>query len=160
MPKSPSAPMRAMTASGIQLSSSQAPAWGASSARAKSRAVSRIMRCSSVRKSLCARVSIRRRLLGLLVDFLDVRLDLRVDVGAEPLGGLERLHLRAERAFGGALRRLGALGRGIDLRCLGLAAARRECRDAHRGAHAPRGPAHARTAFTRWRMSARTLGGK
>src|SRR5438046_9103075 len=102
MPKKPSSPMRATTASGIQPSSSHAPACGESSARANSRAVSRIMRCSSVRKSVCARVSMV--LFGVFFDLVDRFLRLAVDVGLDALGGLERLHLVAERTL---LRALG-----------------------------------------------------
>src|SRR5690606_35103668 len=98
-------------------------AWGASSACAKSRAVSRIMRCSPVRKSSRALVSMGRGSLRSLLGFLDGFLGLPVEVRLQPLGLLEGLHLRAERAFLGAFERLLAFGRGVDLRRLGLAAA-------------------------------------
>src|SRR5258708_26504231 len=129
MPRNPSSPSWATTESGIQPSASHWPAWGASSERANSRAVSRIMRCSSLRKSLRARVSMV--LLRVFFVAVDRVLRFPVHVGPERLGLVERLHLGAERVVPRTLERRGALGFGVDLGGLLLAARRGEqCRRA------------------------------
>src|SRR5512143_2064113 len=97
MPRSPRLPIFAITASGIQPSSSHFAAWGASSAREKSRAMSRTMRCSSVRASWCARVSMAS--LRVFFDPVDRLLRLLVQVFLHVLGVFERLHLPTEGAF-------------------------------------------------------------
>src|SRR5436190_6340225 len=125
MPRSPSSPSLATTASGIQPSSSHCPACGLSSACEKSRAMSRTIRCSSVRKSLWARVS---KLLGVLLDPVDRFLGFLVDVVAQRLGFLERLHLRAVWPLLRALERLALLGGCVHLGLLGFAAPRGERR--------------------------------
>src|SRR5258706_15091948 len=163
MPRNPSSPSFATTASGIQPSSSHWPAWGESSARANSRAGARIIRCSSVRKSVFARVSMV--LFGVFFDLADRFLRLAVDVGLDALGGFERLHLVAEGAF---LRALGGRLPFRGLVHLGLLRVPARDGERHRGGeghgerdapHGPRSP-QARTAFTRWRRSARTFGGR
>src|SRR5690349_22649048 len=146
MPSNPSSPILAIAASGIQPSFSHCAAFGASSAREKSRAVSRTMRCSSVRKSLCARVSIA--LLRVFLDFVDGLLRLLVEVFLHALGVFERLHLRAHRALLGPLGRLGALGSRIDLGSFGLGACREPCQREDRGRRDAR-DAHTRAALTR-----------
>src|SRR5437764_14393148 len=113
MPRKPSSPSFATTASGIQPSSSHFAAWGASSARAKSRAVSRIMRCSSVRKSPRARGA--STLLRVFLDAVDVLRSLLVDVGFQRLRLVERLDLGPERVVARALERLGLLRLRVDL---------------------------------------------
>src|ERR1700682_1441038 len=120
MPRSPSSPSFATTASGIQPSASHCPACGSSSAWAKSRAVSRIIRCSSVRKSVCARASIV--LFRVFFDLVDLLLRLLVEVGFHSLGGLQRLHLRAVGPLLGAFGRFAALGGRVRAGRLRLAA--------------------------------------
>src|SRR3982751_186100 len=152
MPSRPRSPSFLTTASGIQPSSSHWPACGASSACENSRAMSRTIRCSSVRKSVCARVS---NLLRVLLDPVDRLRRFLVDVLLELLGGLEGLHLRAVRALLRALERLALLGGGVHLGLLRFAATGDEARrDGERHGDAlRRAPGdHARTAFTRWRV--------
>src|SRR6185503_4912007 len=98
-------------------------------------------------------------LLGALLSVVDAFLGLLVEVVAHLLRVLERLHFgAAEVPLLRALGRLRTLRGRVGGRCLGPAAAREhEDREA-----SPRGPAvaHARTALTRCRMSARTFGGR
>src|SRR6185503_10998372 len=60
----------------------------------------------------------------------------------------------------GALVRFRLLGRGVDLRRLLAAACAEEETGGDRDAIRAHGGPHVRTAFTRWRMSARTFGGR
>src|SRR6478736_7724580 len=158
MPSSPNSPSFATTASGIQPSSSHWPACGFSSACENSRAMSRTIRCSSVRKSVCARVS---KLLRVLLDIVDLLGRLLVDVRLERLRLVERLDLRAVRPFPRAIHGLALLGGGVHLGLLLLATAREERgreRDGEGDVLRRAGGDHTRTAFTRCRMSARTFG--
>src|SRR3981189_1155347 len=115
MPRNPSSPSLATTVSGLQPSWSHWPA-----VRASSRAMSRIIRCSSVRKSVWARASMA--LLGVLLGGIDVGARGCLHVGFELLRLGEGLHLRAENVLFRALERLGLLGGRVHLRSRGLAA--------------------------------------
>src|SRR5258706_9410443 len=160
MPSRPSSPSFVTTASGIQPSSSQRPACGLSSACENSRAMSRTIRCSSVRKSVCARVS---KLLRVLLDIVDLLGRLLVYVCLERLRLIERLDLRAVRPFPRAIHCLALLGGGVHRGLLRLATARDERRgQRERDGHLlrPANGDHTRTAFTRCRISARTFGGR
>src|SRR5260221_441838 len=135
MPSRPSSPICATTASGIHLSFSHCAACGANSFFAKSRAISRIMRWSSVKKSWLAFMSMvtlsgcfapfwivsagrkgdraayecRPPLFAAVFDFFARVFGLLVDGGLYALGLVERLHLCSPDRVAGTVQ--GAAGR-------------------------------------------------